>query len=46
MFARVGELAGVEALVDKACWFLSLSEGDLTTLPLDKAAREWINQEI
>ena len=46
MFVRVGELASVEPLVDKACWFLSLSEGDLTTLSLGKAAREWINLEI
>ena len=46
MFVRVGELASVEPLVDKSCWFLSLSEGDLTTLSLDKTAREWVNQEI
>ena len=46
MFVRVGELPNVEPLVDKACWFLSLSEGDLTTSSLGKAARGWINEEI
>ena len=41
----MGEFPCVEHLVDKACWFLSLSEGDLATLSLGKAARRWMNQE-